>query len=101
MHPFNMGDGRTVTETSIQLRHVAPGSGKPYAAVRAHPGPSAAGLYAPSRVILYEDETGGSLFAYDEPSNPFGQFNDEQVAAVARGLHAALERALRQALEAA
>ena len=45
----------------------------------------AAGLYAPLRVILYEDEQGGSIFEYDKPSSLFGQFDDEQVSAVARG----------------
>ena len=59
----------------------------------------AAGLYAPLRVFLYEDEKGGSVFEYDEPSSLFGQFDDEQVSAVARGLDAALERALRGAAE--
>ena len=58
-----------------------------------------AGLYAPLRVILYEDETGGSVFEYDKPSSLFGQFNDEQVSIVARGLDAALGRALQRALE--
>lgn len=101
MHPLTMGDGCTVTEISVQVRHVAIRSGTPFAAVRAHPDPSTAGLYAPLRVILYEDETGGSAFDFDEPLTLFGQFNDEQVAAVARGLDAARERALRQALEAA
>jgi uncharacterized protein (DUF302 family) len=56
-----------------------------------------AGLYAPLRVILYEDEKGGSVFEYDKPSSLFGQFEDEQVSAVARGLDAALEQALRRA----
>jgi hypothetical protein len=58
-----------------------------------------AGLYAPLRVFLYEDEKGNSIFEYDKPSSLFGQFDDEQVLAVARGLDAALERALRQAAE--
>jgi uncharacterized protein (DUF302 family) len=58
-----------------------------------------AGLYAPLRVFLYEDEKGNSIFEYDKPSSLFGQFDDEQVSAVARGLDAALERALRQAAE--
>lgn len=43
----------------------------------------AAGLYAPLRVILYEDETGSSIFEYDKPSSLFGQFDDERVSAVA------------------
>jgi uncharacterized protein (DUF302 family) len=57
-----------------------------------------AGLYAPLRVILYEDEKGGSVFEYDKPSSLFGQFEDEQVSAVARGLDAALEQVLRRAV---
>jgi uncharacterized protein (DUF302 family) len=58
-----------------------------------------AGLYAPLRVFLYEDERGRTIFEYDKPSSQFGQFGDEQVAAVARGLDEAIERALRQAAE--
>lgn len=57
------------------------------------------GLYAPLSVILYEDETGGPVFEYDKPSTLFGQVSDEQVAVVARGLDAALERVSGQALE--
>lgn len=59
----------------------------------------AAGLYAPLRVILYEDEVGRSVFEYDKPSSLFGQFDDEQVSVVARGLDIALERALQRAME--
>jgi uncharacterized protein (DUF302 family) len=59
----------------------------------------AAGLYAPLRVILREGERGGSIFEYDKPSSLFGQFDDEQVSAVARGLDVELENALRQAAE--
>jgi uncharacterized protein (DUF302 family) len=58
-----------------------------------------AGLYAPLRVILYEDETGGSIFEYDRPSSLFGQFGDERVTEVGRYLDAALERVLRNAAE--
>jgi uncharacterized protein (DUF302 family) len=59
----------------------------------------AAGLYAPLRVVLYEDEQGGSVFEYDRPSSLFGQFADQQIDGVAGGLDLALERALRNALE--
>jgi uncharacterized protein (DUF302 family) len=59
----------------------------------------AAGLYAPLRVILYENEKGGSIFEYDQPSSLFGQFEDEQVSAVGRELDVELERALRRAAE--
>ena len=53
-----------------------------------------AAQYAPIRVVLYEDEAGHAVFEYDQPSSVFGQFKDEQVSIVARGLDAALSRAL-------
>jgi uncharacterized protein (DUF302 family) len=59
----------------------------------------AAGLYAPLRVILYEDETGGSVLEYDRPSSLFGQYGDERVTEVGRSLDAALEAALRNAAQ--
>ena len=56
-----------------------------------------AALYAPLRVVLYENAAGGATFEYDRPSTLFGQFGDEQVAAVGRELDVELERALRRA----
>ena len=53
-----------------------------------------AALYAPLRVLLYENEAGQSIFEYDRPSSLFGQFDDERVTAVARELDASLERVL-------
>jgi hypothetical protein len=58
-----------------------------------------AGLYAPLRVVLYEDDKGDTIAEYDRPSSLFGQFNDEAVTAVARGLDDALESAFRRAME--
>ena len=58
-----------------------------------------AARYAPIRVVLYENDAGHSVFEYDQPSTTFGQFGDERVTAVARGLDAALERALLGAAE--
>ena len=57
----------------------------------------AAGLYAPLRVVLFEDEQGRGIFEYDKPSSFFGQFGDERVAEVGRYLDVTLEAALRQA----
>ncbi len=57
----------------------------------------AAGLYAPLHVVLFEDENGHAVFEYDKPSSQFGQFGDERVTEVGRGLDAALEAALRHA----
>lgn len=58
-----------------------------------------AGLYAPLCVILYEDDNGDTIFEYDKPSSLFGQFDDDAVTAVARGLDDALESAIRRAME--
>jgi uncharacterized protein (DUF302 family) len=58
-----------------------------------------AALYAPLRVVLYEDEQGSGIFEYDRPSSLFGQFGDERVTDVGRTLDAALEAALRNAAE--
>lgn len=57
----------------------------------------AAGLYAPLRILLYEDEDGRARFEYDLPSTLFGQFGDDRVAAVGRELDAELEGVLEQA----
>jgi hypothetical protein len=58
-----------------------------------------AALYAPVRVLLYENDAGHGVFEYDQPSTTFGQFGDERVTAVARGLDAALARAALGAAE--
>jgi len=58
-----------------------------------------AALYAPIRVLLYENDAGHGVFEYDQPSTTFGQFGDERVMAVARGLDAALKRVLQGAAE--
>ena len=57
----------------------------------------AAGLYAPLRVMLYEDDCGRAIFEYDLPSSLFGQFGDERVAEVGRDLDAELETVLKAA----
>jgi uncharacterized protein (DUF302 family) len=55
-----------------------------------------AAMYAPFRVVLYEDGQGHAVFEYDKPSSLFGQFGDNEVKVVAQGLDAAIEHALRQ-----
>ena len=57
----------------------------------------AAGLYAPLRVMLYGNDDGSSRFEYDLPSSLFGQFGDERITDVARGLDSALYGALTAA----
>jgi uncharacterized protein (DUF302 family) len=58
-----------------------------------------AALYAPLRVVLFEDEQGRGIFEYDRPSSFFGQYGDNRVTEVGRYLDAALEAVLRNAAE--
>jgi hypothetical protein len=41
-----------------------------------------AALYAPLRVVLFENEQGRGVFEYDKPSSFFGQYGDERVTEV-------------------
>jgi hypothetical protein len=52
-------------------------------------------MFAPFRIVLYENEQGHAVFEYDKPSTLFGQFGDERVTRVARELDAAIGRALQ------
>jgi uncharacterized protein (DUF302 family) len=56
-----------------------------------------AALYAPLRVVLFEDEQGRGIFEYDRPSSFFSQYGDETVTEVGRYLDVALEAVLRNA----
>ncbi len=58
-----------------------------------------AALYAPLRVVLFEDEQGKGVFEYDKPSSFFGQYGDDRVTEVGRYLDVALATALRKAAE--
>ena len=58
-----------------------------------------AALYAPLRVVLFEDEQGRGIFEYDRPSSFFSQYGDEGVTEVGLYLDAALEAVLREAAE--
>lgn len=73
--------------------------GNPLTATRMTRHQLPAALYAPLRVVLYENAAGGATFEYDKPSTLFGQFGDEQVTAVGRELDVELERALRRAAQ--
>jgi Domain of unknown function DUF302 len=56
-----------------------------------------AALYAPLRVVLYEDAQGTAIFEYDLPSSVFGQFRDGEIAAVGQELDEELEKLLLKA----
>ena len=49
-----------------------------------------ASLYAPLRMIVYEDENKKAFAEYDLPSSLFGQFGNDEVLQVAMGLDAKL-----------
>jgi uncharacterized protein (DUF302 family) len=57
-----------------------------------------AGLYAPLRVLLYEDENGKTCIEYDEPSSQFGQFGNTKVTKVATILDRKLEQLVAEAV---
>jgi Domain of unknown function DUF302. len=46
----------------------------------------AAALYAPLRIVLYENRQGTATFEYDRPSTLFGQYRNDRVTEVAREL---------------
>ncbi len=57
-----------------------------------------AALYAPLRIVLFENEDGLTVIEYDKPSSLFGQFGDESIAEIGRYLDTALASALNQAV---
>jgi uncharacterized protein (DUF302 family) len=58
-----------------------------------------ASLYAPLRVLLYENEPGKTCVEYDRPSSLFGQFGNAKVTEVAAMLDRKLEQLVARALQ--
>jgi uncharacterized protein (DUF302 family) len=58
-----------------------------------------AGLYAPLRVLLYENEEGKTCVEYDQPSSLFGQFGNAKVTDVATMLDRKLEQLVAKAIQ--
>ena len=57
-----------------------------------------ASLYAPLRVLLYENEEGNTCVEYDRPSSLFGQFGNASVTEVATMLDRKLEQLVAEAI---
>ena len=57
-----------------------------------------AGLYAPLRVLLYEDERGRTCLEYDKPSSLFGQFQNDRISPTAAMLDKKLEALIAAAI---
>jgi uncharacterized protein (DUF302 family) len=58
-----------------------------------------ASLYAPLRVLLYENKQGKTCVEYDRPSSLFGQFGNAKVTDVATGLDRKLEQLVARAIQ--
>src|SRR5262249_14641913 len=58
-----------------------------------------ASLYAPLRVLLYENEQGKTCVEYDRPSSLFGQFGNAEIDAVAAMLDRKLQALVAAAFE--
>jgi uncharacterized protein (DUF302 family) len=56
-----------------------------------------AALYAPLRVLIYEDEAGKTCVEYDRPSSLFGQFGDGRVDEMAASLDKKLAELVAEA----
>jgi uncharacterized protein (DUF302 family) len=72
--------------------------GNPLFAVRMTKHDIRAGLYAPLRVLVYEDEGGKTFVEYDRPSSLFGQFGNASVTEVATMLDRKLEQLVAEAI---
>jgi uncharacterized protein (DUF302 family) len=73
--------------------------GNPLFAVRMTQHDIRAGLYAPLRVLIYEDDGGRTCVEYDRPSSLFGQFGDDRIAPTAVMLDRKLEALVSGAVE--
>src|SRR5438045_729160 len=58
-----------------------------------------AGLYAPLRVLIYENEEGKTCVEYDRPSSFFGQFGNDRINATAAMLDKKLEALVSASFE--
>jgi uncharacterized protein (DUF302 family) len=58
-----------------------------------------ASLYAPLRVLIYENEAGKTCVEYDKPSSLFGQFGNAKITEVANMLDGKLEKLVAKAIQ--
>src|SRR5262249_37954773 len=73
--------------------------GKPLFAVQMTQHDIRAGLYAPLRVLIYENDEGQTCVEYDRPSLLFGQFGNNCVSSTAAMLDKKLEALVTSAME--
>ena len=75
--------------------------GNPLTAIQMSQHDIRAALYAPLRVLVYEQRAGHTIVEYDQPSSLFVQFGRDDVTHVAQTLDTQLERVIAQAAELA
>ncbi|WP_233838547.1 DUF302 domain-containing protein [Paraburkholderia sp. ZP32-5] len=57
----------------------------------------AAGLYAPLRVVVYENDSGGTTIEYDQPSTLFGQFRNPTTTEMGVNLDGRMDKLIHDA----
>ncbi len=73
--------------------------GNPLFALRMTQHDIRASLYAPLRVLIYENEEGKTCVEYDRPSSLFGQFGNDRIAPTAAMLDSKMEALVAAAFE--
>jgi uncharacterized protein (DUF302 family) len=58
-----------------------------------------ASLYAPLRILLYENDEGKTCVEYDKPSSLFGQFGNDRITPTATMLDRKLEALVAGAMK--
>src|SRR5262249_3842379 len=87
---------RLVGQTKQAVQYLL---GNPLFAIQMTQHDMRAGLYAPLRVLVYEDEGGKTCVEYDRPSTLFGQFGHGKVTEVAAMLDRKLEQLVAKAIK--
>jgi uncharacterized protein (DUF302 family) len=93
-----MDHGALLSIFGVKTKAIQYVLGNPLIAVQMTQHNLAAGLYAPLRVLVYEDDRGRTCLEYDEPSSLFGQFNDDRITTVAGLLDRKLEDLIAEAV---
>ena len=73
--------------------------GNPVFALRMTQHDIRASLYAPLRVLIYQDDDGKTCVEYDRPSSLFGQFGDDRINPTAAMLDRKMEALVAAAFE--
>jgi len=93
-----MDHGALLSIFGVKTKAIQYVLGNPLIAIQMTQHNLAAGLYAPLRVLVYEDDRGRTCLEYDKPSSLFGQFNDDRIVSVASLLDRKLEDLIAEAV---